>query len=677
MKRIIAGFLFAVAVSAILSAQSLSLSVLPALEIPLGASADLYSGGGGAVVSAVHGPEAGSGLRLPASLGVRALQSLADAPLVLASLSAGVGYQLGAGPRLAFIADLQGGAYFGTYGGTRGFGPLVAAEVGLAFALSPAFRLGLGASGSLFLSGSQPLYSGLGIHLLSSFTPGAARTSQPKLQIIDPRFEPVFPVFFKWYDSNPAGTVVIVNKENREIRNVKASIFVKEFMDAPKVFAEIPVLAKGEAKEVPVQALFTDSVLGITESTKVAAEIEVSYELGNGTLKAMRVETLRVLDRNAMNWADDRRAASFVTAKDPVILALAKDVAGAVREAGGAGSDLDLRIAMGIYQALGLYGMKYVIDPASSYVDFSKNESAVDFLQFPRQTLQYKSGDCDDLTILYAALLESVGVETAFITVPGHILAAVALPMTPEEAERTFSRLDRYIVDKGKTYIPVETTIFARGFNAAWAEGARQWRLGGTEARLIPVRDAWKTYEAVGLREDAPSLSYPAARAVVASYRGELDRFVSDELVPQVARLQEEIKRSGASSRNLNRLGVLYARYGKYAEAEVEFQKVVKRNEEYVPTLVNMANIALIRGDAKAAAAILRPCAPERTEQQGSACGHRPGAQRTWRQRGGAEISGEPAVGRPRSGCFPCTPGVGVRGGSGVRRGLRARELER
>ena len=204
-------------------------------------------------------------------------------------------------------------------------------------------------------------------------------------------------------------------------------------------------------------------------------------------------------------------------------------------------------------------------------------------------------------SILYAALLESVGIETAFITVPGHILAAVALPMTPEEAERTFSRLDRFIVSQGRVFIPVEATIFGKGFNAAWAEGARQWRLAGTEARLIPVREAWKDYEAVGLRDTPPALSYPGARAVVASFKGELDRFVSDELVPQVARLQEEIKRSGATSKNLNRLGVLYARYGKYAEAETEFQKVVRR-EEYAPTLVNLANIALIRGDAKGAA---------------------------------------------------------------------------
>ncbi len=603
MKRIASILLIVTAAAVTLSAQSLSLSVLPALEVPLGPSADLYSGGGGAQAMAVYGPGPGSGLRLSGALGFRGLESLASDSLTLASLAAGVGYQLGAGPRLAFTADLRGGGYFGTYGNVRGFGPLVSAEAGMVFALSPGFRLGAGAAGSLFLSGSKPLYSGLGVQFAASFTPGAAGSSQPKLQILDPRFEPIFPVFFKWYDSNPAGTVVILNKESRAVRNVKASVFVKEFMDAPKVFAEIPVLAKGESKEVPIRALFTDRVLGVTESTKVAAEITVSYELGDGTLKTMRAETVRVLDRNAMSWADDRRAASFVTARDPVLLALAKDVAGTVRESGGVGSDLDLRIAMGMYQALGLYGMKYVIDPASSYADFSKNETAVDFLQFPRQTLQYRAGDCDDLTILYTALLESVGIETAFITVPGHILAAVALPLTPDEAERTFSRLDRFIVDQGKVFIPVEATIFGKGFNAAWAEGARQWRLAGTQARLIPVREAWKDYEAVGLREDAPSLAYPVSRTILASFRGEMDRFVSDELSPQVARLQEEIKRSGATSKNLNRLGVLYARYGKYTEAEAEFQKVVKR-EEYAPALVNLANLALLRGEPKTAAAL-------------------------------------------------------------------------
>lgn len=225
----------------------------------------------------------------------------------------------------------------------------------------------------------------------------------------------------------------------------------------------------------------------------------------------------------------------------------------------------------------------------------------MDFLQFPRQTLQYKSGDCDDLTILYAALMESVGIETAFITVPGHILAAVALPLTPHEAARTFYRKDSYIVDKGKVYIPVEATMFGKGFNAAWAEGARQWNLAGTSARLIPVREAWNIYEAVGLREDAPQLAFPSARTIDVSYNGELDKFVSGELVPQIAGLQAEMKRSGQTAKILNQLGVLYARYGKYTEAEVEFKKAI-RIEEFLPALINMGNIGLVNMDQKTAA---------------------------------------------------------------------------
>ncbi len=143
--------------------------------------------------------------------------------------------------------------------------------------------------------------------------------------------------------------------------------------------------------------------------------------------------------------------------------------------------------------------------------------------------------------------------------------------------------------------------MFSKGFNAAWAEGSRQWRLAGTAAKLIPIREAWEVYEAVGFREAPPSYAYPQGKAVLASFKNEHERFVSDELVPQVARLQEEIKRSGATPRNLNRLGVLYARYGKYAEAEAEFMKIIKK-EEYLPSLINIANLAYVRGDIKTSA---------------------------------------------------------------------------
>ncbi|MCK4542225.1 MAG: transglutaminase domain-containing protein [Spirochaetales bacterium] len=88
------------------------------------------------------------------------------------------------------------------------------------------------------------------------------------------------------------------------------------------------------------------------------------------------------------------------------------------------GPSLDIDIGISYQNYLGLYGLNYVVDPRTPYTELSQQREWIDFIQFPRQTLEYRAGDCDDLSILYCALLESVGIETAFITVPGHILMA-------------------------------------------------------------------------------------------------------------------------------------------------------------------------------------------------------------------------------------------------------------
>ena len=604
MKRMFFVLLVAFLSTLGVSAQGMSIAALPSLELPIGASADLYSGGGGADLIVTYGKSEASGLRLSGGFGYKTMQSLAETPLSLASLSAGVGYQLGLGAVAVAFADLRGGGYFGSYDNERALDLGAAFDLGLRFPLGSGFSLGIGAAGSIFFAKPEPLYTGIGIQLVASFSPGASRSSRSLFQIGEPRFEPIFPVFFKWYDSNPVGRVMLLNKEPRSIRNVKASIFIKEFMESPRVFAEVESMAPGESREVAITALLNDGVLGVTESTKVSAEITVSYDLADGGRTTMRVETIRVLDRNAMTWDDDRRAASFVTARDPAILGLSKSVASGVRERAVEGGDLNLQIAIGLYQALGLYGMRYVIDPSSSYIELSKSGNSIDYLQFPRQTLSYKAGDCDDLSILYASMLESIGIESAFITVPGHILTAFVVDGKPEEIERMTARPERYVVHGGKVFVPVEATMFAKGFNAAWAEGARQWRLAGTDARLVPIREAWASYEAVGLREAPPAFSFPQSSKILASYVAEFDRFVSDEFSPQLAKLTEAVRASGGKSKDVNRLGILYARFGKYSDAESEFQKILKR-EEYLPALINMANLSLLRDNPKTAVSFI------------------------------------------------------------------------
>jgi tetratricopeptide (TPR) repeat protein len=228
----------------------------------------------------------------------------------------------------------------------------------------------------------------------------------------------------------------------------------------------------------------------------------------------------------------------------------------------------------------------------------------VDFLLFPRQALEYKSGDCDDLAILYAAALEALGIETAFITTPGHIYMAFALASTSEEARRLFAAsAGDLLVRDGRAWLPLEITLRGEGFTAAWALGARQWREADAQgqAAFIDMRDAWKTYEPVGLPGTPPALSPPPVQSVSARFAREMTRLTGRELEPQLARIQAEIRQAGENPRLLNSLGLAYARFGVLDKAQQALTRAVAR-EEYVPALLNLGNIALLQQKFKEAA---------------------------------------------------------------------------
>jgi len=254
-------------------------------------------------------------------------------------------------------------------------------------------------------------------------------------------------------------------------------------------------------------------------------------------------------------------------------------------------------MAMGIFEAISLFGIGYVVDPRTPYAEFSKSDFELDYLQFPIQTLTYRAGDCDDLSILYSALLESIGIETSFITVPGHIYMAFALDIEQKEAEKLFSSTNDLIFLDDNTWLPVEITLVKGGFMKAWQSGAREWRNNKKieKAAFYSIHEAWNTYEPVGMTEMDRGIVYPESARVMERYRKEMDRFVTREIHEKVADLKADIAKSGNNPRLINKLGVLYARFGMYKEAEVEFRKVVARSD-YVPALMNLGNINYLNG---------------------------------------------------------------------------------
>jgi hypothetical protein len=368
-------------------------------------------------------------------------------------------------------------------------------------------------------------------------------------------------------------------------------------MEAPLECAAYPNLKRRESATIPLFALFRDDVLRITEATEVIAELIVEYTIGGEPRKASTARPIRILDRNAMTWDDDRRAAAFVTPRDPTVMRFAKIVAGDLRDQGVQTIDKNVRSAIALYTALGLYGMNYVEDPRTPYAQLSQDHQSVDYLQFPRQSLEVRTGDCDDLSLLFAALLESIGIPTAFITVPGHIYLAFKTDTDVRDAVRFFGGREKLIVRADEVWVPVEMTLVKSGFLAGWEAGARQWQDNLPEAaKLLPLAEAWQTYEPVWFLFPERDILVPGGTSLLNAYRKELDRFVQGVVGPQIAELRRRISATQQNAALINRLGILYASIGQYDQAVTELEKLSGKNP-YFPALVNLGNVAYLKGD--------------------------------------------------------------------------------
>ena len=584
--------------ASILSAQEggkLSLQLTPGVNLPLGVpKEEMFSIGGGAELTALYTLPFAPFLVARGSLDYSLVPTLGGSKLSLITAGMGVGVSYDVGPRINLQASASSGYGLGLYEGQPGGSIFATAEAAASYFVIPFLGLGLGVSYRHYFSQPTPFYQALRVNLGTIFRLGAGGR-KPQLEIPEIHFDPVFPVFYKYYDDHPVGLVVIRNGERGAIRDVRVSFFVNQYMDKSKECAKIEEMKKGEQKEIPLYGLFTNQVLTITEGTKVTASVRVDYRYADSELTLERSETLRMYDRNAMTWDDDRRAAAFVTAKDPEVLKLSKNVAGMVREQGSTAVNLNFRIALGLFEALRLYGINYVVDPKTPYTELSKSDVAIDFLQFPVQTMGYKAGDCDDLSILYCALLEATGIETAFITIPGHIYAAFCLEMEPAEAKKLFLNPGDLIYIDNTTWVPVENTLIQKGFLQAWDRGASEWRENNLQgkAAFYPIHEAWKSFEPVGLPESPTTPAAPPDRLVMEGYSKTLNRFVEREIAQKAQELRQAIRERNNDPKLINKLGILYAQYGLLDQAVKELKRAA--DQQYVPALVNMGNCYLIQ----------------------------------------------------------------------------------
>jgi tetratricopeptide (TPR) repeat protein len=588
-------------------------SIAPTSVLPLGTNSDLYAFGVG-LNAAGHFPIGDAGLEATAGIDYQnAFLSSGAGGLNIIRVLGGANWDFLRRDALSVGLWARAGAFLGFFGsGSPMVNPTASAGLRVGFKVSESVSVALEPGWDQYLAMSSgslvSFFSGAGAAVRVSIEPAksAGGERRPKLRIEAPVFKPVFPVIYKHYDKNPLGTVKIINGESASISGVEVKFLVPSYMEGATVIATPGTMKRGESIEIPITALFSNDVLKITEADTVQARIMVTYAVGGAALNADRTASLNIYSRNTITWSDDRRAAAFVTANDPTIKKFASNSVAAISSSLVNPFTDSMRSALAVFTALQQYDVRYKVDPASSYLELSKSGDSPDYLQFPVQTLDYRTGDCDDLSILYSAMLEAVGVEAAFITVPGHIYTAFKFAEDAGAVKKLISSGGDVILPaSGGAWIPVETTMLDKGFLAAWAAGAKEWREAASSAKaaLIPIREAWQVYASTwfGSEEQNDIVEkFPKAADISKKYAITLRQLMERELANAVDDIEKKLKENPSASL-LNQLGATYARFGILDKAETQFKKAADQN--FPLAMLNLGNVYFLKGDYKAAAA--------------------------------------------------------------------------
>lgn len=415
----------------------------------------------------------------------------------------------------------------------------------------------------------------------------------PSIDITSLKLENIFSAQYKYYASHPIGRVTVKNNTEKLFQKIRVGFIIQDFMDYPSETL-VDRLNAGAPAELDLKGVFNSKILSVAEDTPIQAQITVTYyEDGNEKL-FKRTESFKLYSRNAMSWDDPRRIATFVTPKDPPVLEFARAV-GKSFAAEVAASPVNPALLTGavLFDALGAQGLTYQKDPNNPY-EKAVQSAAVDYVQYPRETLKRKSGDCDDLVSLYASALESLTIPSALVDVPGHVL--LLFRTDPAATEPLGLPPDLTVSHADDVWIPVEVTWVGRPFEQAWREGARVYQEAGDKAKIIDVHEAWDTYQPGNLPEGAAETP-PAKEAVEQKFPDDLGNVALRRLETLAAPHRKVLVDDPKNVAARNQLGLLYAEHGRYDEGAAWFDKVLADDPSNAAALNDRGNIHYVKGE--------------------------------------------------------------------------------
>ncbi len=411
--------------------------------------------------------------------------------------------------------------------------------------------------------------------------------NRPPLEIDVVQLHDVFSNSYKTYEREGVGKIKLTNNTNKSMERIKVTFQLRDFMDFPTE-TKLDKLLPGMSEEVALKAVFNNGILTLTEDSSVQAMIEASYFENGKRIAYSKNPTVNVYDKHRLTWDERERFATFITPKDTPVMNFVRSVVTQFKE-----TKDEAQLSAAVFDLLGVYGMTYIQDPTNPYQVSSGKVNTVDYIQFPRETLERKSGDCDDLVAFYSASLESMGISTRVLEVPGHMLMMFSTGIAADEDGYTNDHM--YVIYEDQLWIPVETTLVGNAFIKAWEKGAAayyKWKDKGLT--VLDVHTAWETFKPASL-PDSNLKQRDITRAEIEK------KFPSDHMSvlkissqTKTRRYLNAIKKDPADADAHLQVGIILAKAGDREEAMKYFDKVLELDPKNAAAMNSRGNIFMI-----------------------------------------------------------------------------------
>jgi len=243
---------------------------------------------------------------------------------------------------------------------------------------------------------------------------------------------------------------------------------------------QIDILPPGSTERIELVADFVPRAMLANEGYHYdELSLTISGNFPGAPIRMSKRFQVTILPRNAINWQEPNSIVAFT----------APEIVSQITQLSSYSDDRlphlkEFSRIVAACEYLRLLGIVYSQDALINYL---KTEH--DQVQFPRETIDRRSGDCDDLSVLFASILLGLGVDVQFALVPGHILCLANTGIHPKFADCVSHDSAMLFVQNGFIWIPIETTSLDEGFMSAWETGALHIGSNQEELLVVDVED--------------------------------------------------------------------------------------------------------------------------------------------------------------------------------------------